>query len=213
MPKCPSCGKVMVVPKMREPNVRTVRRRALENIRQEAEQKKAELQGAVSASTSIKKSPRIYLLIIFILAMIGLAVVNRTDRAVERTRTPETRMFNNLDVLATALGRYHFHTGVYPTAEQGLAALVRDPGTNLVPHWNGPYISHLPKDIWGTPFVYAPSAVAGGLPTLFSCGPDGLPDTDDDLRADPLRFDPGTDWTNGWRRAEDRLPGVKIMRP
>ena len=211
-PKCPSCGKTMVVPKMREPHPRIARYRTIEKIWRETEQKKADLQGVIPPS-SIKKSPRFYMAVVVVLVVIGLFVVGRSEKTAERKRTPELRTLANLDVLAEALGRYRFHAGEYPTAGQGLAALVRDPGIEIVPDWNGPYISHLPKDFWDTPYVYAPPATPDGLPTLFSCGPDRLPDTPDDLKPDPLRFDPGTEWTNGWLRAEDRLPGVKIYKP
>jgi hypothetical protein len=51
----------------------------------------------------------------------------------------------------------------------------------------------------------------GELPILFSCGPDRLPNTADDLKPDPAKFDPGTEWTNGWVSAENRVPGVVIL--
>jgi len=202
----------MVVPKMREPNPRIARYRTIEKIWRETEQKKMELQGVIPAS-SLRKSPRFYMGVVLVLAVIGVLVLSRSDNSMDRKRSPELRALNNLDVLAEALGRYRFHAGEYPTAQQGLAALVRDPGIEKVPDWNGPYISHLPKDFWDNPYVYAPPETPDGLPTLFSCGPDRLPNTPDDLKPDPARFDPGTEWTNGWLRAEDRLPGVRIYKP
>jgi len=210
-PKCPSCGKTMVVPKMHKPNPRIARYRAIDKIWYEAEQKKAALQGPLTPSAS--KGPRFYMGVVLVLLVIGALVLSRTDKSVEQKRSPELRTLNNLDVLAEALGRYRFHTGGYPTARQGLAALVRDPGLEQVPDWNGPYISHLPKDFWDMPFVYAPPETPDSLPTLFSCGPDGQPGTPDDLVPDPTRFDPGTEWTNGWVRAMDRLPGITILNP
>jgi len=117
------------------------------------------------------------------------------------------RAVRQLDVLAVALGRYRFHTGSFPSAEQGLAALVRNPG---VPRWDGPYISNLCKDPWNQPYRYAPPA-DGGLPALASCGPDRAAGTADDLTPDPDRFDPGTEWTNGWVSAMERLPGVRVL--
>jgi hypothetical protein len=112
----------------------------------------------------------------------------------------------HVDVLAEALGRYHFHVGRYPTAEQGLAALVRDPGERK---WLGPYINHLRGDPWDTPFVYEPQA--GTVPLVLSLGPDRLRGTGDDISPDPECFDPGTEWTNGWVSAEQRIPGVNIL--
>ena len=213
-PTCPACGRVMVVPKMREPNPRIARYRAIDKIWQETEQKKTALQGAIQAS-SFKKGRGFYFGVVILLFVLGVAVLSTTDKSIERQRnsvSPELRTLNNLDVLAEALGRYRFHTGRFPTAKQGLAALARYPGPQ-VQGWDGPYISHFRADLWDTPYVYAPPHEAGALPTLFSCGPDRLPNTADDLAPDPSRFDPGTEWTNGWVNAQDRLPGVKIYKP
>ena len=209
-PKCPSCGRMMSVPKMREPNPRIARQRIIETIWREAEQKKAELHGTALPRTF--KNPKFYFGIILILVVIGVALINKTDIAVGNRASPELRTFRNVEVLATALGRYYFHTGTYPTVQQELGALVRNPGVQDVPDWNGPYISHLPPDFWGTPFIYEPPVEEGVLPTLFSCGPDRLPNTPDDLKPDLASFDPGTEWTNGWLRAEMRLPGVTVLK-
>jgi len=211
-PHCPVCGKVMVVPKMREPNPRLVRMRKIDAIWHENEQKKAELQGVLTPS--MFRNPKFYFAMVVILAVIGFSLFHATDQAVARQKvSTEMRTLKNVNVLAEALGRYHFHIGHYPTLRQGgLGALVRTPERPLEPAWNGPYISLLCKDGWGTPFVYDPPKKTGDLPVLFSCGLDKLPNTSDDLRADPAKFDPGTAWTNGWVSAELRIPGVKILR-
>ena len=211
-PTCQSCGKIMVVPKMRDSSPRTMRHRAIDNIWREAEQKKAEMPGVVPPS--IVKSPRFYFGIVLALVVVGVALNSAVDKTVTRT-SPELRTLRNLDVLAEALGRYHAHTGTYPTTHQGgLGALVRDPGPVLAPGWNGPYISHLRADPWDIPYVYEPPERQGDLPTLFSCGPDREPNTPDDLKPNPECFDPGTDWTNGWLRVEERWrPGVTIGNP
>jgi len=209
-PICPACGKVRVVPKMREPNPRLARQRVIENIWRENEQKKATLQGTLTPSTF--RNPKLYFGLMLFMGIAGLILFSATDKAVERKHiSPEQRTRNNLDVLAEALGRYRFHTGAYPTLRQGgLAALVREPAFEQAPNWDGPYISHLAKDAWNSPFFYVPPADGNELPDLFSSGPDQQPNTPDDLRPDPSCFDPGTDWTNGWVRAHDRLPGVTV---
>ncbi len=205
-PRCPGCGKVMVVPKMRESSPRAARRRAIENIRRECERQKAELQAVLSPH--MLRNPKFYFGVVVVLAVLGVSVFNAADRAVQRREEPPAlRAMRHVDVLAEALGRYRFHTGAFPDAAQGLAALVRDPH---VPNWDGPYINLLRKDPWETPFVYAPSPT-NGLPVLFSCGPDCLPGTADDIRPDPARFEPGTAWTNGWVSADKRLPGVTVL--
>jgi general secretion pathway protein G len=54
----------------------------------------------------------------------------------------------------SALDLYRLDTGSYPTTQQGLAALVRNPGN--VPGWKGPYVDspQAPADPWGNPYTY-----------------------------------------------------------
>lgn len=201
---CPRCGKFMRVPEQNLTERRRASRRAIERIAREYERKKAELH---TVPAGLLRNPRFYFGAVAVFVILGGALFNATDHAVRSIAiTPEMRAARNVDVLAEALGRYRFHTGGYPSREQGLAALVRDPG---VPKWDGPYISFLRGDPWETPFVYEPATNAP--PTLFSCGPDKRAGTADDIRPDPGRFDPGTAWTNGWVSAEQRLHGVSIL--
>jgi general secretion pathway protein G len=195
----------MRVPEQNLTERRRAKRRALDRIARDYERKKAELHGGVSPT--LFRNPHFYLGIIVMFVLVGGALFNATDHSVRSIAiTPPMRALRNLDVLAEALGRYRFHTGEYPSREQGLAALVRDP---QVTKWGGPYISFLRNDPWETPFVYEPRTNA--VPMLFSCGPDKKPDTPDDLFPDPARFEPGTEWTNGWVSADQRLPGVTVL--
>lgn len=199
----------MLVPALRAPNPRVARRRKIENIWRECELKKADLQAAISPQ--LWRNPKFYLGVILVMALIGGAVFYATDSAVTRnTQPPHLVAMRHVDVLAEALGRYCFHVGAYPTHEQGLLALARRPAD--VPKWNGPYINQLRADPWGTPFVYEPPSEPGAWPTLLACGADKLRGTADDIAPDPARFDPGTEWTNGWLSAEERLPGVRVLR-
>ncbi len=194
----------MRVPEENLTQRRRASRRAIDRILREYEQKKAELH---TVPQGLFRNPKFYLAAVAVFVVLGGALFNATDHAVRSIAiTPEMRALRNLDVLAEALGRYRFHTGAFPTREQGLAALVRDP---QVPKWDGPYISFLRGDPWETPFVYEPGTNA--LPVLFSCGPDMKPGTADDLLPDPARYEPGTAWTNGWVSADKRLPGVRIL--
>jgi len=138
---------------------------------------------------------------------VGILLFNAADKSsVRKKASPYQRGMRHVDVLAEALGRYHFHVGTYPSADQGLAALVRDPGE---PKWLGPYINLLRNDPWNTPFVYEPQD--GPPPIVLSCGPDRKRGTADDILPDPECFNPGTEWTNGWVSAEQRLIGVTVL--
>ena len=74
--------------------------------------------------------------------------------------------------IGSVLDLYKLDTGSYPTTEQGLAALVKNPGD--VTAWNGPYVQsgRVPLDPWNHPFVYRdPSDRAGHDYDLCSGGP------------------------------------------
>lgn len=52
-----------------------------------------------------------------------------------------------------ALDTYRIDVGRFPTTEEGLAALLENPGSN--PKWNGPYLKKaIPLDPWGRPYHY-----------------------------------------------------------
>ena len=78
-----------------------------------------------------------------------------------------------IDGLEKALDAYRLDVGRYPTTEQGLNALVVQPGG--VAKWQGPYLKKaLPPDPWGKPYVYK-SPGAHGEFDLSSYGRDGAP--------------------------------------
>src|SRR5262249_50246309 len=54
----------------------------------------------------------------------------------------------------SALDLFHLDNGRYPTANEGLPALMQKPEGATT--WNGPYLSgdSVPKDPWGRPYVY-----------------------------------------------------------
>lgn len=74
----------------------------------------------------------------------------------------------------SALDLYRLDTGVYPTTQQGLTALVRSPGN--APGWKGPYVDSptVPVDPWGSPYQYKAPGEHGPY-DLFSLGSDKSP--------------------------------------
>jgi hypothetical protein len=112
------------------------------------------------------------------LTVLGQGVIRRaqvTGRPPGRDGVPVTAM--NAETLATALAQLRADCGRAPSAGEGLAALVRDPGLS---GWRGPYVVALKPDAWGRDFGYAPSS--NGF-RVFSSGPDGLAGTGDDVAA------------------------------
>jgi general secretion pathway protein G len=56
--------------------------------------------------------------------------------------------------LESALERFYVHMDRYPTAEEGLPALVTAPA-GAESKWRGPYIKQLRNDPWGNPYQYS----------------------------------------------------------
>lgn len=70
-----------------------------------------------------------------------------------------------------ALELFKLDTGRFPSNDEGLAALVTQPGA--VAGWNGPYLkSGIPNDPWGRAYRYANPGPNGGIEIL-SLGADG----------------------------------------
>ena len=91
----------------------------------------------------------VVLVIIGVLA--ALIVPNVLDRADDARVTAARTDVNNL---MQALKLYRLDNQRYPTAEQGLQALVAQPTAGPVPpNWK-PYLDKLPNDPWGRPYQY-----------------------------------------------------------
>lgn len=67
---------------------------------------------------------------------------------------------------------FKLDVGRFPSAEEGLNALVTKPDSAA--GWNGPYLKGgLPNDPWGKPYQYKPAA--NGNVEILSLGADGAP--------------------------------------
>lgn len=102
-------------------------------------------------------------------------------------RTEEARVNaadSQLGVFATALDAYELDNGKFPTTEQGLDALVKEPTTPPVPRrWKGPYLQKgIPKDPWGQAYLFkSPGTRNPRSYDLLCYGPDGKEGGGDDI--------------------------------
>ena len=111
----------------------------------------------------------VVLVIIGVLA--ALIVPNVLDRADDARVTAARTDVNNL---MQALKLYRLDNQRFPSAEQGLEALVRRPTAGVIPpNWK-PYVEKLPNDPWGRPYQYLNPGVRGEI-DVFSFGADGQP--------------------------------------
>jgi len=78
-----------------------------------------------------------------------------------------------ISLIEQALDQFRLDVGRYPTTQEGLNALVTNPG---VPKWEGSYLRKgLPADPWDRPYQYTCPGSNGEF-DLFSYGRDGKPD-------------------------------------
>jgi general secretion pathway protein G len=114
------------------------------------------------------------LIVVVILGILaGIVVVNVMDRP-DQARAVAAR--NDIAALGNALKLYRLDNGVYPSAEQGLQALVKKPEVGEPPrNWKpGGYVEKLPKDPWGGEYQYLNPGIHGEI-DVFSFGGDGRP--------------------------------------
>ena len=134
------------------------------------------------------------LLVLLILMMLATVLVVYVIPQKKGAEINTTKLL--LREIQNALDTYRLNIGHYPTEDEGgLNALLVKPqfdNQDLDSRWMGPYLRPGTKlvDAWGHPIVYEPvdtSTMTGQdtssmLPyKLYSVGPDGQPDTEDDI--------------------------------
>jgi len=134
----------------------------------------------------------ILLVIVIILMLAGAMVVFVLPQQKGAEKNTTKLM---LAQVATALDTYRLNLGHYPTEQEGgLDALTKKPtfeNERMGEKWQGPYLKPGTSldDPWGQKLRYELIAAGGdaestsALPyKLFSVGPDGQPDSDDDIK-------------------------------
>lgn len=110
--------------------------------------------------------------ILLILASLATVAISRTLRG---TQSKQAKI--DISTLSQAINVYFIDNGSYPPS---LEALVMMPDGLANPQkWNGPYLEkELPADPWGNAYQYR---VDGDRIVIWSAGPDGAIDTEDDI--------------------------------
>jgi general secretion pathway protein G len=112
------------------------------------------------------------LVVIAVIGMIAAALTPAVFGQMNRARAKSAEL--QVETVASAVEAFRADVGRYPTASEGLMALIKDPGA--LEGWSGPYL-HKAKaldDPWGHPLVYAPPSAEGGF-LVESLGADGKP--------------------------------------
>ena len=101
-------------------------------------------------------------------AMVARNFMGQTDKA----RVVTTKA--SLKVLDSSIQQFKMDTGIFPTEEEGLKALIEKP-VDVLNYPEGGYLQtkQVPKDAWGHEFVYILSPESGAPFEIKSYGADG----------------------------------------
>jgi general secretion pathway protein G len=117
--------------------------------------------------------------IIFVIALLGglMAILLRAIQGpAEKARADEARLAMG-GPITQGLQMYQIHNHKFPTSDQGLKALLSDPGD--VKGWAGPYVTEGQLvDPWSNEYSYESD---GRNYKIRSGGPDGVLDSADDI--------------------------------
>ena len=114
------------------------------------------------------------MIVVFIMGLLATVIVVSTGAIFGQSRDAKAR--SDLQRIESALQMYNLDIGTYPSADQGLRALVEPPsGVNAARYRPGGYVQRLELDPWGNPYQYDASGRRSGKAyDLFSLGADGV---------------------------------------
>ena len=113
------------------------------------------------------------MVVVVILGILAALVAPNVIRRVDDARI--TKAQQDIRAYETALNLYRMDNFRYPTTEQGLEALVKQPLDPNVRNWKqGGYIDGLKKDPWGNDYAYIAPGSHGDY-DLYTLGADGQP--------------------------------------
>lgn len=109
-------------------------------------------------------------IILILTTTVGFMAIN----SLEKSRVAAAR--TQIESFATAVEAYYIDCGNFPTTEQGLSALRKQPETEpSSDNWGGPYLyKDAPKDPWGNEYEYISPAPDGSAYGIRSFGADGI---------------------------------------
>ncbi len=122
------------------------------------------------------------MVVVVIMGMLSAIVATNVMGSKEEASIQKAQM--DIKTLDEALDMYKLDNNKYPTSDQGLDALVNKPTSSPEPknYRSGGYIKELPQDPWGNDYMYLrPGTHNSSRYDIYSFGPDGEPDTDDDI--------------------------------
>ena len=122
--------------------------------------------------------------ILVVVMILGLLISLAAPRILGRT--DEARMVKakaDMKAIEEALNLYRLDSGIYPTSEQGLGALVEEPTVGEAPRAGREdgYLERVPPDPWERDYVYASDGRTYVLQSFGADGEEGGDGVDGDL--------------------------------
>ena len=113
------------------------------------------------------------MVVVVILGILAALVAPNVIRRIDDARV--TKAKQDIRAYETALNLYRMDNFRYPTTEQGLEALVKQPLDPNIRNWKqGGYIDGMKKDPWGNDYAYIAPGTRGEF-DLYTLGADGQP--------------------------------------
>ena len=113
------------------------------------------------------------MVVVVIIGILAALVGPRLFGQVDRARIEAAKA--EISTIENALKFYRLDNFTYPTAEQGIEALVTKPNDPNIKNWNpGGYLERMPLDPWGNPYQYLNPGNNGEI-DVFTLGADGAP--------------------------------------
>lgn len=114
------------------------------------------------------------LVVIVILGILAALIVPRVMDRPDQARAVAAKA--DIAAIMQGLKLYRLDNGTYPSADQGLQALVKKPERGEIPrNWkSGGYLERLPKDPWNSDYQYLNPGIRSEV-DVFSLGADGQP--------------------------------------
>ena len=117
------------------------------------------------------------MVVVVILGILAALVLPNVMGRIGQAQT--TKVKADIQGYETALSLFKLDNFKYPTTDQGLEALVRQPADPSIRNWKeGGYIRSLKKDPWGNDYQYVYPGTHGTDYDLFTLGADAQPGGD-----------------------------------
>jgi general secretion pathway protein G len=117
------------------------------------------------------------MVVVVILSVLGALVVPKIIDKVDFAKVKRAQ--SDIRAIQTALDLYRLDNFKYPTTEQGLQALVKQPADPTLTNYNANgYLPSLPRDPWGNVYLYASPGADGREYDIITYGRDGKPGGD-----------------------------------